>query len=94
MQENKPGALENDQQANYNPTARNFDQEDVIGPSQPINNVNKEAEEAPKHPSATVPQTNADTNDESPRDVNWAPPEEEGRNENSRNEDLPNAPSE
>jgi hypothetical protein len=32
----------NEDQANYNPTARNFDQTDVSGKSEPINSVNQE----------------------------------------------------
>ena len=96
MQENKPGSKENDQQADYNPTARNFDQGDVTGPSQPINDVNQERAETAQSPAGNGPATKEDTevSGESPREANWAPPEEEGRNENNRNEGMPNAPTE
>ena len=97
MQKKEPGSVENNEQANYNPTARNFDQEDVTGPSKPINEVNQEETDAPKESSGreTTAKENTEANEgnEPARESNWAPPEESGRNEQNRNEDLPNAPA-
>lgn len=91
MQQNKPGAQKNSEQASYNPTARNFDQQDVAGSSQPINEINqsKIGQE-----NQGVDATEPNKKEANKQNTLSETPEETGREGLNRNEDSPNAPSE
>jgi len=98
MQDKNQNPSQQDDQANYNPTGRNFDQSDVSGRPESINNVR---EDAPIREEETVedndpPLTEQDLeetglSDEEADQVEWDEPEDNERGANRQGGSM-NAP--
>lgn len=96
MQERNQDPSKQKDQADYNPTGRNFDQENVSGAPESINNVNQQRSEEERIDDNDPPLTEQDLEEtglsgEEADQVAWDAPDDSPRDDNRR-DDTTKAP--